>query len=58
MKRDRLRQYQRRLAPGTPLRAGLDRILHGRTGALVMLGNNPKIQQAAKIGRASCRERV
>ena len=50
MKRDRLRQYQRRLAPGTPLRAGLDRILHGRTGALVVLGNNPKVQQVSTGG--------
>ena len=50
MKRDRLRQYQRRLAPGTPLRAGLDRILHGRTGALVVLGNNAKVQQVSTGG--------
>ncbi len=50
MKRERLRQYQRRLAPGTPLRAGLDRILHGGTGALVVLGNNAKVQQVSSGG--------
>lgn len=39
----RLRQYQKLLAPGTPLRDGLDRIVSGRTGALVVLGNNTKV---------------
>ncbi|MCC2594658.1 DNA integrity scanning diadenylate cyclase DisA [Tessaracoccus sp. OS52] len=48
--RARLRQYQRLLAPGTPLRAGLDRILHGRTGAIVVLGNNSKVQQVSSGG--------
>lgn len=48
--RARSRQYQRLLAPGTPLRAGLDRILHGRTGALVVLGNNAKVQQLSSGG--------
>lgn len=50
MARARLRQYQRLLAPGTPLRAGLDRILHGQTGALVVLGNNAKVQQLSSGG--------
>ena len=50
MPRARLRQYQRLLAPGTPLRAGLDRILHGRTGALVVLGNNPGVQRLSSGG--------
>lgn len=50
MKRDRLRQYQRMLAPGTPLRSGIDRILHGRTGALIVLGNNAKVQQVSTGG--------
>ena len=50
MARTRLRQYQRLLAPGTPLRAGLDRILHGRTGALLVLGNNARVQQASSGG--------
>lgn len=50
MPRARLRQYQRTLAPGTPLRAGLDRILNGRTGALVVLGNNARVKQASSGG--------
>ncbi|MEO7586788.1 MAG: DNA integrity scanning diadenylate cyclase DisA [Arachnia sp.] len=50
MPRARLRQYQRLLAPGTPLRAGLDRILHGRTGALVVLGHNAKVAQLSSGG--------
>ena len=29
-----------RMAPGTPLRDGFERILRGRTGALVVLGSN------------------
>jgi diadenylate cyclase len=31
-----LRRYQALLAPGTPFRDGLDRIVSGRTGALVV----------------------
>lgn len=50
MARARLRQYQQLLAPGTPLRAGLDRILHGRTGALVVLGNTTKVAQLSSGG--------
>lgn len=46
----RLRQFQRQLAPGTPLREGLDSILQGRTGALVVLGHNPKVQQISSGG--------
>ena len=33
----RLRQTLARIAPGTSLRDGLDRILRGRTGALLVL---------------------
>lgn len=50
MPRAKLRLYQRQLAPGTPLRAGLDRILHGRTGALIVMGNNAKVQQVSTGG--------
>lgn len=46
----RVRQWQRVLAPGTPLREGLDRILHGRTGALVVMGNNSKVQKYSSGG--------
>lgn len=50
MPRTRLRQYQQLLAPGTPLRAGLDRIVHGRTGALIVLGHNRRVQQVCSGG--------
>ncbi len=33
-----------RMAPGTPLREGLERILRGRTGALIVLGYNPAVE--------------
>lgn len=48
--RSTVRRYMKALAPGTPVRAGLDRILHGRTGALIVLGNNPKVQAVSSGG--------
>ena len=50
MSKSTVRRYLKLLAPGTPLRAGLDRILHGRTGALIVLGNNAKVQQVSSGG--------
>ncbi|HMR49323.1 MAG TPA: DNA integrity scanning diadenylate cyclase DisA [Arachnia sp.] len=50
MPRHTVRRYLKLLAPGTPLRAGLDRILHGGTGALVVLGNNPQVQAVSSGG--------
>lgn len=41
---DRLRRYTALLAPGTPVREGLDRIVHGHTGALVVLGCTPAVE--------------
>lgn len=38
------------IAPGTPLREGLDRILRGRTGALVVLGTNPVVEAVSTGG--------
>lgn len=38
------------IAPGTGVRDGLDRIVHGRTGALVTLGNNARLQALATGG--------
>ncbi|MGO1975218.1 MAG: DNA integrity scanning diadenylate cyclase DisA [Propionibacteriaceae bacterium] len=49
---ERLRALQARLAPGTPLRDGFERVLRGRTGALVVLGNNKIIQQVSTGGFA------
>ena len=46
----RLRRYHRLLAQGTPLRAGLERILRGRTGALVVLGRNATLDGLATGG--------
>jgi diadenylate cyclase len=38
------REVLARIAPGTPLREGLERILRGRTGALLVLGYNPTVE--------------
>lgn len=46
MSRSMLERYLKLLAPGTQLRSGIDRILHGRTGALIVMGNN---RQVAKV---------
>ncbi|MGO4957992.1 DNA integrity scanning diadenylate cyclase DisA [Luteococcus sp. Sow4_B9] len=48
----RTRRFQALLAPGTPLREGLERIQHGRTGALVVLGNSPRVEQISTGGFA------
>ncbi len=39
-----------RVAPGTPLRDGLERILRGRTGALIVLGADRTIDQLCSGG--------
>ena len=39
-----LREALSFVAPGTPLRDGLERILRGRTGALIMLGYEPALE--------------
>ena len=40
------------MAPGTPLRDGFERILRGRTGALVVLGQNRDITHICTGGFA------
>lgn len=40
------------VAPGTPIRDGLERILHGRTGALIVLGDSPEVQKVSTGGFA------
>lgn len=45
-----VRRYLKLIAPGTPLRAGIDRILHGRTGALIVLGDGPAVKQVCSGG--------
>ncbi|GAB2933816.1 DNA integrity scanning diadenylate cyclase DisA [Rhodococcus aerolatus] len=47
-----LRTTLARLAPGTDLREGLERILRGRTGALVVLGHNPVVEALCDGGFA------
>ena len=49
---DATRAHVARLAPGTPLREGLDRIVNGRTGALVVLGTNPVLESISTGGFA------
>ncbi len=45
-----LREELRLMAPGTPLRDGLERVLRGRTGALVVLGENDTVRQVSTGG--------
>ncbi len=52
MPRSALRRHLQALAPGTPLRAGIDRILHGGTGALIVMGNNRQVAKASTGGFA------
>lgn len=49
---DAVRANVARLAPGTPLRDGLDRIVNGRTGALIVLGTNPVLEEISTGGFA------
>lgn len=50
MSRTTLQHYMKLLAPGTPLRAGIDRILHSGTGALIVLGFNRQVKQVSSGG--------
>jgi len=45
-----LRATLARLAPGTGLREGLERILRGRTGALIVLGYDPLVESISDGG--------
>ncbi|MDQ3616159.1 MAG: DNA integrity scanning diadenylate cyclase DisA [Actinomycetota bacterium] len=46
----RLRTTLANIAPGTPLRAGLERILRGRTGALLVLGTDKTVDSVSTGG--------
>jgi diadenylate cyclase len=48
--RCRILEILAQLAPGTGLREGLERILRGRTGALIVLGHNREVQQLCTGG--------
>lgn len=41
---ERLRTTMAQIAPGTPLREGLERILRGRTGGLIVLGSDEVVE--------------
>jgi diadenylate cyclase len=45
-----LRETLRRVAPGTALRDGLERILRGRTGALIVLGYDERVESICDGG--------
>ncbi|MDJ0312224.1 DNA integrity scanning diadenylate cyclase DisA [Arthrobacter sp. H35-D1] len=47
---DALKATLARVAPGTPLRDGLERILRGRTGALIVLGSDKTIDSLCSGG--------
>ncbi|GAA4111079.1 DNA integrity scanning diadenylate cyclase DisA [Nocardioides fonticola] len=46
----RLRATLASIAPGTPLRDGLERILRGRTGALIVLGHDRTVESISTGG--------
>ena len=46
----RLRATLASIAPGTPLRDGLERVLRGRTGALIVLGNDRVVESISTGG--------
>jgi diadenylate cyclase len=46
----RLRATLALIAPGTPMRDGLERILRGRTGALIVLGNDRTVESISSGG--------
>ena len=47
---DALRHALKMVAPGTELRAGLERVLRGCTGALVVLGNDATVEHISSGG--------
>src|SRR5215218_1066206 len=47
---DPLRATLARMAPGTPLRDSLERILRGRTGALIVLGHDKTVDSICTGG--------
>lgn len=50
MKSDLMRETLARVAPGTPLRDGLERILRGGTGALIVLGHDSDVEKICDGG--------
>lgn len=48
----RAQSFRALLAPGTPLRAGLERIQSGRTGALIVIGHDESVRRISTGGFA------
>ncbi|MCD5406183.1 MAG: DNA integrity scanning diadenylate cyclase DisA [Desulfotomaculum sp.] len=51
-KEKELLEILRKVAPGRPLREGLENILRAKTGALIVLGDNPAVMEVAEGGFA------
>ncbi|MCL6635784.1 MAG: diadenylate cyclase, partial [Peptococcaceae bacterium] len=49
---DRLLRVLRFVAPGTPLREGLENILRAKSGGLIVIGDSPEIKEIAEGGFA------
>lgn len=49
---DKLLKVLRTVAPGTPLREGLENILRAKTGALIVIGDYPEVMEIAEGGFA------
>ena len=49
---DRLLNILRQVAPGTPLREGLEHILRSKNGALIVVGDNERVREIAEGGFA------
>ncbi|MBE3587538.1 MAG: DNA integrity scanning protein DisA [Thermoanaerobacteraceae bacterium] len=49
---DRLLQVLRAVAPGTPLREGLENILRAKTGGLIVIGDSPEVLEISEGGFA------
>ncbi|WP_078060437.1 DNA integrity scanning diadenylate cyclase DisA [Desulfotomaculum copahuensis] len=49
---DKLLKVLRTVAPGTPLREGLENILRAKTGGLIVIGDSPEITDLAEGGFA------
>ncbi|HEX3032425.1 MAG TPA: DNA integrity scanning diadenylate cyclase DisA [Bacillota bacterium] len=47
---DKFMQALRVLAPGTPLREGLENILRAKTGALIAIGDSPQVMEMVEGG--------
>jgi len=47
---DKLLNVLRMVAPGTPLREGLENILRAKTGALLVIGDGPEVMELAEGG--------